>query len=126
MAMNGMTDDPVNGRFATRFPARNGLAGQLWTLFWLLALLQVVDLATTYFAIVTKVAHEGNAFLTGLVFTPLAPVLKAFALVFLAILIVRSTNGGRPAPARLLVAARVTVVLYLAIVLNNVIVLRPH
>ena len=92
----------------------------------MLAFLQVVDLATTYFAIVTRVAHEGNPFLTGVLFTPDAPILKAFALVFLAILIVRSTSGGRPAPARLLIAVRVIVVLYLAIVLNNVIVLRPH
>jgi uncharacterized protein DUF5658 len=99
-----------------------GASVLLWTLFWLLAALQAMDLGTTM-AVVAAGAHEANPVLRGLLFTPVAPVLKAAPLVFLAILIVRSTKRGRPAPARLLIATRLTVLIYLAIVSNNLILI---
>ena len=96
-----------------------GVARRLWILFWLLVVLQAMDLATTYAAL-AKGAHEGNPALRGLLFTPVAPALKSLALVFFAILIVRSTNRGRPAPERLLAACRFVALIYLLIVANNV------
>lgn len=88
--------------------------------------LQALDLATTYVALAAG-AHEANPALRGFLFTPAAPVLKAFALVFLAILIIRSTARGWPAPARLLIVARLIVLIYLGIVANNLLLaLRSH
>jgi hypothetical protein len=107
--VNDRVHAPIFARFSRR----------LWVLFWLLVLLQAMDLVTTYLALASG-AHEGNPALRGILFTPLAPLIKAFPLVFLAILIVRGTTRGRPAPARLLTAARVIASLYLLIVANNV------
>lgn len=101
-------------------------SGSLWLLFALLVVLQALDLLTTYLALAGG-AREGNPMLRGLMFTPLAPVLKALALVFLAILIVRSVNWGRPLPARLLVTTRLIVLIYLVVVANNaLLILRTH
>lgn len=94
-------------------------SSSLWLLFALLVVLQALDLLTTYLALAGG-AREGNPMLRGLMFTPIAPVLKALALVFLAILIVRSVNWGRPLPARLLVTTRLIVLIYLVVVANNV------
>jgi len=97
-------------------PAR--FSFRLWAMFWLIVSLQAMDLATTYMALAAG-AREGNPVLSGLLFTPAAPLFKAFAVVFLAILVVHSTTRGRPAPARLLVATRIIVLVYFAIVVNN-------
>lgn len=93
-------------------------SSSLWLLFALLVLLQALDLLTTYLAVAGG-AREGNPMLRGLMFTPIAPVLKALALVFLAVLIVRSVNRGRPLPARLLATTRLIVLIYLVVVANN-------
>jgi hypothetical protein len=112
--------NPLTAARSSRTVSR---ASRLWSLFWVLVLLQAVDLATTYFAVRTAGAREGNPVLRDLMFTAGIPVLKGLALVFLAWLILRSANSGRPAPGRLLVAVQVTVLLYLAIVVNNVTVI---
>jgi len=93
-------------------------SGRLWTLFGLLVVLQAMDLATTYLAL-ARGAHEANPILRDFLFTPALPVLKALALAFLAALIVRSANWGRPAPVRLLAVTRLIVVIYIGIVANN-------
>jgi hypothetical protein len=100
-----------------------GLAGKLWRHFWALAVLQAADLATTYRAFSTGAGHEGNLVLRGLELTPAAPVLKVFALIFLALLIIRSTRHGVPAPRRLLILTSTTLVAYTLIVVNNILVL---
>ena len=100
-----------------------GLSPTLWRHFWILALLQAADLATTYWAFSTRAGHEGNLLLRGLELTPAAPVLKVFALIFLALLIIRSTGHGVPAPRRLLILTSSTLAIYTLIVLNNIIVL---
>jgi hypothetical protein len=107
--MNDRVHAPALARFSRR----------LWVLFWLLALLQAMDLVTTYLALASG-AHEGNPALRAILFTPLAPLIKAFPLILLAILIVRGTTRGRPAPAHLLTATRVLASVYLVIVANNV------
>ena len=101
----------------------NGLSATLWRHFWVLVILQAADLTTTYWAFSTGTAHEGNVILRGLELTPAAPVLKVFALVFLALLIIRSTGHGVPAPRRLLILTSTTLVAYTLVVLNNVLVL---
>ena len=100
-----------------------GLAGTLWRHFWALAVLQAADQATTYWAFSTGAGREGNIVLRGLELTPAAPVLKALAMIFLALLIVRSTRRGVPAPRRLLILTSTTLVAYILILLNNVRVL---
>ncbi len=97
-------------------------SGRLWTLFLLLVVLQAMDLGTTYLAM-ARGAREANPILRDFLFTPAAPVLKALALAFLATLIVRSANRGRPAPVRLLAVTRLIVVIYLGIVANNVLLI---
>ncbi len=94
----------------------------LWGLFWILAALQVVDLGTTY-AVLSAGGREGNPFMREVILTPMAPVLKAFALVFLAALIVGSVTRGRPAPHRLRVAMWIVFGVYAVLVLNNVSIL---
>ena len=91
----------------------------LWRLFWSLAVLQVADLVTTY-RILSAGGREGNILMREVVLTPMAPVLKAFALVFLATLIVGSNGRGRPAPHRLAVAMWVIFAAYVVTVLNNI------
>jgi hypothetical protein len=100
-----------------------GLPLTLWRHFWALAILQAVDLATTYWGFASGLGREGNVLLRGLELTPAAPVLKVFALIFLALLIIRSTRHGVPAPRRLLIVTSTTLVFYTLIVLNNVLVL---
>lgn len=100
-----------------------GLAGTLWRHFWALAVLQAADLGTTYWAFSSGAGREGNVVLRGLELTPAAPVLKVFALIFLALLIIRSTRRGVPAPRRLLILTSTTLVAYTLIVVNNVRVL---
>ncbi len=99
----------------------------MWGLFWALAALQAVDLLTTYEFLSTGKAREGNLFMKSVILTPMAPVLKAFALVFLATLIVGSVTRGRPAPRRLMVAMWVIFAAYIVIALNNAyIILSPR
>src|SRR5690348_9294963 len=101
-------------------------SGRLWALFGLLVVLQAMDLETTYLAL-ARGAREANPMLRHFLFTPVAPVLKALALVFLAILIVRSVNWGRPAPVRLLAVTRLIIVIYFGIIANNaLLILRVH
>jgi uncharacterized protein DUF5658 len=114
------TGQHVNGRPAAQPSALLRPSRQLWALFWLLALLQAMDLATTYLALAGGGTREGNPAFRRLLFTPAAPLIKGFVLVFFAILIVSSTNRGRPAPGHLLIASRVLVILYLIIVGHNV------
>lgn len=94
----------------------------LWRLFAVLVALQVADLTTTYWGIAGG-AREGNIFLRGAHLTPLALILKAFALTFFASLILGSSKRGRPTPRRLLIAESGIVAVYVAVVLNNTIVL---
>lgn len=91
----------------------------LWRLFWALAALQVADLATTYL-LIGRGGREGNIFMREVVLTPLAPVTKGFALIFIAALIFSSLERGRPAPHRLTVIIWVIASIYLVTVLNNV------
>lgn len=108
---------------SSRSPRPVGAARRLWSLFAVLALLQAMDLATTYVAL-AKGGREGNPVLRDLLFSPAAPLLKAIALVVLAILIVLSTNRHRHAPASLLTVTRWIVFIYIGIVANNIIVVR--
>ena len=109
-------------RSAAHLAAPAQLVRQLWVLFWLLAVLQAMDLGTTYLALQTG-AVEGNPAFRGLLFTPAAPLLKIIALIFFAILIIRGTTRGRPAPGHLLMATRLLAVVYLAIVANNLLII---
>jgi hypothetical protein len=84
--------------------------------------LQLLDLITTY-EFLADGAHEGNIFLRELILTPAVPVLKAFALVFLAILVVRSVDRGRPAPEHLRAAMWFIAAVYVLVVANNLIIL---
>ena len=105
---------------------KSGSPRLMWGLFWALVALQAVDLLTTYEFLATGKAREGNVFMRSVILTPLAPVLKAFALVFLATLIVGSITRGRPAPHRLMVVMWAMFAAYVLIVLNNVhIILFP-
>ena len=81
-----------------------------------------MDLGTTYLALQTG-AVEGNPAFRGLLFTPAAPLLKIIALIFFAILIIRGTTRGRPAPGHLLMATRLLALVYLAIVANNLLII---
>ena len=90
----------------------------LWRLFWALAALQIVDLASTYL-IITRGGREGNIFMRDVIHTPLAPVVKGFALLFLAGLIVSSRQRGRPAPHRLTMITWLILGIYVVTVLNN-------
>lgn len=99
----------------------------MWGLFWVLAALQAVDLLTTYEFLATGKAREGNIFMKSVILTPMAPVLKAFALIFLATLIVGSLTRGRPKPRRLMITMWIIFAVYVVIVLNNLyIILSPH
>lgn len=91
----------------------------MWGLFWALAALQAIDLLTTYEFLSTGKAREGNIFVKSVILTPIAPLLKAFALVFLATLVVRSLTYGRPAPRRLMIAMWVIFAAYVVVTLNN-------
>ncbi|MDR7419358.1 MAG: DUF5658 family protein [Armatimonadota bacterium] len=97
-------------------------SSELWRLFSGLAVLQVLDLITTYEFLVDG-AHEGNVFLRELILTPAVPVLKAFALVFLAILVIRSVDHGRPPRRRLRAAMWFILAVYVLIVVNNALIL---
>jgi hypothetical protein len=124
--VNDVTTRSREGRSGGQPVAAARVSRQLWLLFWLLLLLQLADIASTYIALAAG-AREGNVALRGLLHTPAIFVTKAFALVFLAILVVRSTTSGRPAPRRLLIATRAIALIYLAIVANNMILaLRLH
>ena len=90
----------------------------LWRLFWALAALQVADLATTY-VIIGRGGREGNVFMRQVIHTPLAPVTKGFALLFLAALIFSSLERGRPGPRRLTLITWVILGIYVVTVLNN-------
>lgn len=97
----------------------------LWGLFWTLAALQIVDLVTTYEFLAAGKGREGNFFMKSFIHTPIAPVLKALALVFLATLIVASITRGQPAPYRLAVAMWVIFGAYVLIAVNNILILLP-
>jgi hypothetical protein len=101
---------------------RRPSAASLWRLFAGVALLQVGDLATTY-TILSAGGREGNILMRTIILTPTAPVLKATALLVLAILIVSSTGRGWPAPRRLFIATQVIFAFYTVVVLNNLAVL---
>ncbi|MCL6553137.1 MAG: DUF5658 family protein [Firmicutes bacterium] len=97
----------------------------LWRQFWVIAVLQVADLHTTYL-VLEKGGREGNVFMKSLILTPLAPVVKALALAFFAALIVGSHRYGHPSPRRLAIAAWVVLGIYLVTIINNLaIVLSP-
>ncbi len=91
----------------------------LWRLFWVLAGLQLLDLVTTY-RVIGSGGREGNLLMRAVILTPMAPLLKAFALVFLALLILGSRARGRPAPHRLIIVSCGLVAIYVLIVMNNV------
>ncbi len=91
----------------------------LWRLFWALAILQLFDLITTY-RVMAAGGREGNVLMRNVILTPMAPLLKTLALVFLALLIIGSSTRGRPAPRRLLGAAYGLVAIYVLVVLNNI------
>ncbi len=95
----------------------------LWRLFWLIVILQAADLLTTYLALASGHAHEGNAFVRELIATPIAPVLKGSAILFLGGLMVLSTKYGWPKPRLLFTAVGVIVLVYVGIVANNLLVL---
>jgi uncharacterized protein DUF5658 len=96
-----------------------------WPLFWVIAGLQVVDLVTTY-EILAKGGREGNVLMREVILTPMAPVVKALALVLLAAIIVRSQNYGSPRPRRLYTLLWIVFAMYLVVLVNNVsIVLFP-
>ena len=96
-----------------------GSTARLWRLFWVLAVLQVVDLVTTY-GVLLSGGHEGNVFMRRVILTPMAPLLKTLALIFFALLIIGSTARGRPSPQRLTLVAFGLVALYLLVVINNI------
>jgi len=96
-----------------------GSTARLWRLFWVLAVLQAVDLVTTY-KVLSLGGHEGNVFMRKVILTPMAPLLKTLALIFFALLIIGSSARGRPSPQRLTVVAIGLVALYLLVVINNV------
>lgn len=88
----------------------------------MLATLQVLDLITTYELLIDG-GREGNIFLRELILTPAVPVVKALALAFLAILVVRSIDHGRPAPQRLRTAMWFIITFYVLVVANNLFIL---
>jgi hypothetical protein len=94
-------------------------------LFWIIAGLQVADLVTTY-EILDKGGREGNVFMKEVILTPLAPVVKALALLLLAAIVVRSQNYGSPRPPRLYALLWIVFAMYIVVIVNNVsIVLFP-
>jgi hypothetical protein len=97
---------------------KTGWTALLWRLFWVLAVLQAVDLVTTY-KVLSSGGYEGNFFMRKVILTPMAPLLKTLALIFFALLIIGSTARGRPSPRRLTFVAYGLVALYLVIVINN-------
>ena len=97
---------------------KTGSTAMLWRLFWVLAVLQVVDLITTY-RVLSLGGREGNFFMRKVILTPMAPLLKTLALIFFALLIIGSTARGRPSPQRLTLVAFGLVALYLLVVINN-------
>jgi hypothetical protein len=102
-----------------------GSVAVLWRQFWAIAFLQVADLWTTY-RLLEAGGREGNLLMREVILTPMAPVVKALALVFLAALIVRSQRHGRPNPRRLAVLGWVVLGIYVVTVVNNLsIVLFP-
>jgi len=106
-------------------PVRDNVFVTLWRLFWAVAALQAGDLVTTY-GMLSAGGREGNMFMRDVILTPVAPMVKALALVFLAGLIATSRQRGRPAPHRLVIAAWIIVGVYVVTVLNNVsIILFP-
>lgn len=115
-------EQSVKVRSAAEAAAPNHLTRQLWVLFWILAILQAMDLITTYLALETG-AVEGNPAFRGLLFTPAAPLLKIAALIFFAMLIIRGTTRGRPTPEHLLIAIRLLALVYVAIVANNILII---
>ncbi|MDR7556525.1 MAG: DUF5658 family protein [Armatimonadota bacterium] len=90
----------------------------LWCQFWTIALFQAADLWTTY-RLLEAGGREGNPLMREVILTPMAPIVKAFALVFLAALIVRSQRYGRPSPRRLAVLGWIVLGLYAVTVVNN-------
>jgi uncharacterized protein DUF5658 len=98
---------------------KTGSTARLWRLFWILALLQAIDLITTY-GVLSLGGREGNFFMRKVILTPMAPLLKTLALIFFALLIIGSTARGRPSPQRLTLVAFGLVALYLLVVINNV------
>lgn len=97
----------------------------LWRQFWAIAAFQVADLWTTY-RLLEAGGREGNVLMREVILTPMAPVVKALALVFLAALIVRSQRHGRPSPRRLAATAWVILGIYAITIVNNLsIVLFP-
>ncbi|MDR7482941.1 MAG: DUF5658 family protein [Armatimonadota bacterium] len=97
----------------------------LWRQFWALAAFQVADLWTTY-RLLEGGGREGNVLMREVILTPMAPVVKALALVFLAALIVRSQRHGHPSPRRLAVAVWLVLGVYTVTIVNNLsIVLFP-
>jgi hypothetical protein len=94
-------------------------------LFWVIAGLQVADLVTTY-EILASGGREGNIFMKDVILTPMAPVVKALALVLLAAIVVRSQNYGSPKPHRLFALLWTVLVMYIVVIANNLsIVLFP-
>src|SRR3989304_8212015 len=103
-------------------PVRDNVFFPWWRLFWAVAALQAGDLVTTY-GMLSAGGGEGNVFMRDVILPPVAPMVKALALVFLAGLIVTSRQRGRPAPHRLVVAAWIIVGGYVVIVLKHVSIL---
>lgn len=101
------------------------LSSRLWRLFWVIAILQAIDLATTYLILLLG-GREGNIFMRRMILTPVAPLAKALALVFFAVLIMRASSRGRPSPSRLIVAAYVVIAAYTVVTVNNVAILVLH
>lgn len=63
--------------------------------------------------------REGNPLVATVLFTPYAPLIKMLPLAFLAALTISSTRCGRPSPRRLVRVALGLVIVYIAIVVNN-------
>ena len=87
-----------------------------------MVVLQVADLATTYFGISAGV-REGNVFIRGSHAMAVAAILKTVALRFCLLLILRSRTRGRPTPSRLLGMASRVALMYAAILVNNLAIL---
>jgi Domain of unknown function (DUF5658) len=94
----------------------------LWRIFWVVAVLQGIDLITTY-AVLVSGGREGNVFMRRVILTPFAPFLKISALVFFAALIAASARFGRPSARRLSIAGYAVLIFYVLIDINNTVVL---
>jgi hypothetical protein len=98
---------------------------EAWPLFWAIAGLQVADLATTY-RVLRMGGREGNVLMKEIILTPMAPVVKALALVLLAAIVVRSQNYGSPRPKALYLLLWIVFGMYIVVLINNLsIVLFP-